>query len=53
MGESQCDYDGYKRALSGTNNVAHVDGNLTVRGTGRDDRTIEASRRMRISGHKS
>jgi hypothetical protein len=53
MGESQCDDDGHNRALASTNNLTHVDGNLAVRGTGRDDGTIEAASGVRVSKPKN
>lgn len=48
VGESESDDDGRKRALSSTNNLAHVDGDLAVCGTGRDDGTVAS--RVRVSG---
>jgi hypothetical protein len=43
VGESESNDNGRKRALSSTDNLAHVDGNLAVRGPGWHDGTVETT----------
>jgi hypothetical protein len=40
VGENKSDDDGGERALSSTDDLAHVDGNLAVRGPGRHDSAV-------------
>ena len=49
VGESESDNDGCNGALSGTDDLAHVDRDLTVRRLGRDNSTVHGSRGMPIS----
>lgn len=53
VGESESDDNGRNGALSDINDLAHVDGNLAVRGLRHYDGTVGASRRVWVSGNKS
>ena len=52
MGESESDNDGRNGALAGTDNLAHVDGDLDVSRAGRDDGAVDGSGGIRVSGEE-
>ena len=49
VGKDESDDYGRKRALSSTDNLAHVDGKYAVGGRGRDDGAVAGSRRVRVA----
>lgn len=52
VGESESDDDGCNGALSGTDHLTHVDGDLAVRRLGRDNGTVGGSRRITVSDER-